>query len=94
MPRVMGLFHKMMKAYVINQKGTTELPAGAELVHVGQLNKDYVVWAIVDDSEEMLTRRKLRIYDTGQPLPVDCGKYLGTIYAYGIERHVFDEGDK
>jgi hypothetical protein len=75
------------------------LPSGAEVLSVGpprdgsyQLD----LWAQVDilpDAEKEL--REFRVIGTGNPMPSDCGRFIGTVPTHegAFIWHVFEKGN-
>ncbi len=72
-----------------------QIPAGAQLLHVGEQDGRLVMWARVDTLQPVALRR-LEVVGTGW---VDRdggdGAYLGTIQASGgLVWHIFDQGEQ
>ena len=65
-----------------------DLPAGAEVLHVGEQYMGIQLWAKVDPNAEPETRF-FRIYGTGQTLPDDA-VHLGTVQMNPFIWHVFE----
>jgi hypothetical protein len=77
---------------------TLHLPAGARVLSVGPArgpemysNDGLDVWALVDPTA---TRepRSFRVVGTGNPMPTDAGKFVGTVPSHGgsLIWHVFE----
>ncbi len=60
------------------EKFTIELPAGARIIRVDDVDGKFWLWAIVDD-EAPKEVRSIECYKTGQPIltPLDSMVYLG-----------------
>lgn len=67
------------------------IPCGAEILDVQVQDGSICAWFLVDASNKK-TERKLRIYVTGQNLPMAIGKHVSTLQAHGLVYHVFDMG--
>lgn len=74
-----------------------DMPAGAEVLPAppGERNRgDQIeLWARVDTDEPFETR-SFRIVGTGNPMPGDCGSFVGTVitHAGALVWHVFEGG--
>ncbi len=65
----------------VQEKYVIELPIGAQIVRVEDVDGLFWLWAIVDNGEDVLKeKRYLEFYKTGQEIktPLDHLKYLGT----------------
>jgi hypothetical protein len=63
------------------EKHTIELPKGAWIIRVEDVDGQFFLWAIVDTAEDAeLEDRYLEFYKTGQPIetPLEDLKFLGT----------------
>lgn len=62
----------------VQEKFVIELPAGAEIIRVDDVDGLFWLWAIVDTDRPMEPRR-IECYKTGQPIetPADHLLYLG-----------------
>lgn len=63
------------------EKYTIELPKGAMIIRVEDVDGLFFLWAIVETDEEHPTEKRcLEFYKTGQPIetPIDRLNYLGT----------------
>jgi hypothetical protein len=72
-----------------------QMPAGAELLHVGVQGSDVMLWARVDPDAPCVTRR-VRFAGTGHPLGEGAdAPYVGTALLYNgrLVFHVFDLGE-
>lgn len=67
------------------------VPSGAEILDVQIQGGSICAWFLVDISNDKYMR-KLRIYLTGQELPMAHGKHVSTIQAHRMVYHVFDMG--
>lgn len=67
------------------------VPSGAEILDVQIQGGSICAWFLVDISNDKYMR-KLRIYLTGQELPMSIGKHVSTLQAHGLVYHVFDMG--
>jgi hypothetical protein len=70
------------------------LPAGAEVLSVGPPRDDSAdldLWALVDPAAPSRPR-SFRIVGTGNPMPSDCGRFVGTVPVLGgkLIFHVFE----
>ena len=67
-----------------------DMPAGAEVVHVGLQNDVVCLWAIVDPSAEP-EPRMFFVVGTGHPIPGEAGRHVGTVPTHGGKYvwHVF-----
>lgn len=64
----------------IKEKQTIQLPIGADIIRVDDVDGKFYLWAIVNDEEEPeLEERYLEFYKTGQPIEtqIDRLTYLG-----------------
>ena len=73
------------------------LPAGAEVLSVGppRDGSDQLdLWAVIDASHLGFEEyRHFRVVGTGNPMPDDCGRFIGTVptHAGTLIWHVFEE---
>lgn len=70
-----------------------DIPVGAQILDV-QVQYDIItMWVMVGtNSLKKKTRRRFRIYKTGQDIPDDPGEYIATVqYLGGFVAHVFEE---
>lgn len=68
---------------------TVNLPKGAEVLTIKSINDVPVIWAIVDTSA-VLEPREFRFYNTGEELPENRGKYIGTLEINSHIHHFFE----
>lgn len=62
----------------INEKQDLELPIGAEILRVDDVDGMFWLWAVVDPDQEEVEVRHLEFYKTGQPIESWDGlAYLG-----------------
>lgn len=58
--------------------GKTKLPEGAHVLSVGMQQGQLMVWAIVDVSKPLPFINTFAGFHTGETLPPEPGKYVGT----------------
>lgn len=65
-------------ALPVQEKLAIELPTGADIIRVDDVDGLFWLWAIVDPEAEKVPRR-IECYKTGQPIetPLEHLKYLG-----------------
>ena len=76
---------------IITMGGKTlvDLPKDAEPISVDvQFNSYAVMWSIVDPEAE-IERISVFVAWTGEPLPVNIGKFIGTFTNKGLVHHTF-----
>ena len=79
--------------FVVSPYDRTEMPCGARILHVGAQGEDVCVWALVNP-HVITEHRKIDAYGTGHPVPLDPGRFLGTVQMdNGLVFHLFD-GDE
>lgn len=62
----------------ILESQTIQLPLGAEILRVDDVEGKFYLWAIVDQEQGEVEPRHLEFFKTGQPIVVREGlKYLG-----------------
>lgn len=66
---------------------------GAKILKLAHKKTKPIIWAEVDD-DKPLVKRLIRTYQTGQELPDEPGKYLGTVETLGYIWHCFDGGER
>ena len=73
---------------------TIEIPHGAQLLSVQVQGDKPTLWALVDELAYK-GRRQIAIYGTGNPMPDNPGKYIGTFQMHGgsLVYHAFDTTD-
>jgi hypothetical protein len=65
------------------------LPAG-EILHVGAKDHHTVsFWMVSTDDHAGWRRRSFRVFGTGQPLPLEAGRYIGTAVILPLVWHLF-----
>lgn len=66
--------------YHINIPGSDiiEMPEGSEILYVGNQYNSVFLWAKVDSTRK-LTKRKFIVCNTGDDLPANTKKFLGTV---------------
>jgi hypothetical protein len=76
---------------MVTDRPAIPMPKGAEILTVQVQRDEAQVWAIVD-SDAPVEPRTLVIVGTGQPMPDDLGRYVGTWQAVGghFVFHVFE----
>lgn len=64
----------------VAEKHVIELPFGADIIRVDDVEGLFYLWAIVDDSIEEKETRHLEFYKTGQPIETDINDlvFIGT----------------
>ena len=74
--------------------GTYEftIQKGAEIISAGVQNGTLVVWAIIDPTAPLVTRRTL-VVGTGHPFYPEDGNFIGTVCMGNFVWHVFDFGE-
>lgn len=65
-----------------------EMPAGAEILGVAEQKGIIVVWAIVDQTAKRVPYM-ITCYLTGDDIPEDPGRFLGTVQVIGSDGHPF-----
>lgn len=86
----------------ITDEPVIPMPAGAQVLSVGPFRQPsgsgayYVdppldLWALVDP-DAPVEDRAFRVVGTGNPMPDDCGRYIGTTHSHGgsLIWHVFE----
>ena len=73
-------------------RSDVEMPSGASILDVREQGDDVCLWALVDPSEPIETR-KFSVYGTGHTLPPNAGTYVGTAHlgAGVFVFHVFED---
>lgn len=71
------------------------LPTGAEVLSVGpprDARDELDLWAVVDPTVVTEQDRRFRVVGTGNPMPDDCGRFVGTVPTHGgaLIWHVFE----
>lgn len=56
----------------VQERLTLDLPVGAKIIRVDDVEGRFWLWAIVDDGQKMTTPRYIECYKTGQPMPGDA----------------------
>ena len=72
------------------------MPIDAEILSVNVQNDKPCIWVLVNP-ERSCGERGIRIFGTGNPIPIDySGKYIGQYFQLEdlLVWHVFDEGCK
>jgi hypothetical protein len=65
------------------------IPRGAQILALQMQDEFPVIWALVDPSQSLVDHQ-INIYDTGQLIPEDTGRYIGTFQEGWYVGHVFD----
>lgn len=67
------------------------MPAGAEILHVKERDNFPCIWALVDTRQTVTERRTFHIVQTGDDIPADAGRYIGTVHLHNGTHvlHVF-----
>lgn len=74
----------------IYDKQTIMLTNNSRILHVGQQNKQLVMWVELYSEHPFDTPKTIRVCGTGQPMPENCA-YLGTVPINEYVWHVFQE---
>jgi hypothetical protein len=64
-----------------------DMPVGAEVLTVAASADDTTLldmWAVVDPAAPV-ERRAFRVVGTGNPMPDDCGRYVGTAVTGAVQ---------
>lgn len=67
-------------------KQTIEMPEGASILHISEHDGSVCIWAQVDP-EAQKRKRTFLIFETGESLPDNLGKHVGTFLMYGAVIH-------
>jgi hypothetical protein len=54
------------------------LPTDAEILHIGLQDGKPILWALIDPAAKF-TAREFSVFGTGNPIPANPGKHVGTI---------------
>ena len=68
------------------------IPAGAEILSVGEQGGEVKLWAKLDVRSQTM-RRKIIIRPTGHEFLEDNGLFIGTVQVRDFVWHVFDLGE-
>lgn len=83
----------------ITGEPTVAMPVAARVLSVaaernpGELGERHLdVWALVDPTVHHVEHRQFRVVGTGNPMPRDCGRFIGTVPTHGGAAvwHVFE----
>ena len=79
----------------ITDAPTVNLPGDAQVLSVGPPrdgSDELDMWALVDLNRVFDTPRHFRVVGTGNPMPDDCGRFIGTVPTHGgsLVWHVFE----
>lgn len=69
-------------------RAIVEMPAGAEVLSVAEQKGIVYVWALVDQTAKRVPRL-ISCYLTGDDVPEDPGRFLGTVHVIGTDGHPF-----
>lgn len=76
-----------------NHSQEIEVPQQTRLLHVNVQKGEWVLWAVVD-LETKPSKRKIRVFGTGQELPPDLGiglnPYINTFFEGDYVWHAFE----
>lgn len=62
----------------VQEKIQLDLPIGAQILRVADMDGLFFLWAIIDPDEKIMQTRFIEFYKTGQPIPNPDGLvYLG-----------------
>ena len=83
---------KTIYKYVLSlvENPALDMPRGARVLDVQIQNNEICLWAIVESTEKLETR-KFFIAGTGNPVPQGAGDYIGTVQQDRFVWHVFEE---
>jgi hypothetical protein len=76
----------------VNDDIAVEMPKGAEILHIDAQEDVPCIWAMVDPTNDLHTRR-FRMYGTGHPMHVDeVETHVGSFMLYNgqLVFHVFE----
>lgn len=67
------------------------MPDGAEILHFGEQNGGFMLWALVDP-DKPVSPRKIRIAGTGHDIDESIERYIGTTMLHGgsLVFHAFE----
>lgn len=69
--------HKIFKYRLpIAEKFTTDLPIGARIIRVSDVDGEFFLWAIVNPEQQTREWRWFECYKTGQPIGGDIGHLI------------------
>lgn len=73
---------------------TIKVPAGTRLLTVQVQRGTPCIWGLCDERMGLQEHRRIGVYGTGNPMPDDPGKYLGTFQVHegAPVFHVFEIG--
>lgn len=86
--------NRIIFKYQLNS-AVNHLPQGAKILSAQVQNDQICIWALVDP-DRPLVMRKLKIFGTGQPLPVHGpieAVFVGTVQQGIYVWHIFDFGE-
>jgi hypothetical protein len=68
------------------------VPQGAKFLTVQVQRGSPQLWFLCDEKEQLVSKRTIAIYGTGNPIPDDPGEYISTFQELGGELvwHVFE----
>lgn len=83
---------RIWKYTLRTKRSVIEMPAGAKLLDVQMQFGDCQLWALVDEQQPFTEPRTVILYDTGEPLPAEPGRYIATIQMHGgaLVSHAFE----
>lgn len=75
----------------LNQTQALVMPAGAEILRVGEIRGELRMWALADERQTETERRAFFLAGNGDYLPDNYGRYIGTVCVAGLPTiHVFE----
>lgn len=91
----MKMVHKyrIVDSYPFSTRIHTELPKGAKVLTVVELEGVYHLWALVD-TEAPLVSTTLYVVGTGWELPEDVGDFICTLFSEPFVCHVFERAEE
>jgi hypothetical protein len=76
----------------VTDRQVIDMPVATQFLTVQVQRGALCLWGIVTPGEDV-EPRMIRVYGTGNPIPVDPGRYIGTAQQGPFVWHVF-EGDE
>jgi len=75
--------------FVITDEQTVSMPIGAKILHVQVQDHMPYIWALCNPKASYESRT-FRVYGTGNPVPEDSGKHIGTFQDGRYIWHLFE----
>ncbi len=78
------------------KRQTIDLPAGSHISHVHEQDGAVCLWVIRPAGLLLTHERQVTCLSTGEPVPADAGRYIGTAHVHGGRTvvHVFLQEEK